>query len=37
MVVFVCCGDGFEECLRFGPKLGIFVGLVELDEVGVQM
>ena len=24
-------GDSFEEDLHWGPKLGVFVGLVELD------
>ena len=30
-----CDGDSFEEDLRCGPKLGVLVDLVELDEVGV--
>ena len=30
-----CCGDSFKEDLRCGPKLGVLVDLVELDEVGV--
>ena len=30
-----CGGDSFEEDLRCGPKLGVLVDLVELDEVGV--
>ena len=29
-----CGGDNFEEDLRCGPKLGVLVDLVELDEVG---
>ena len=30
-----CGGDSFEEDFRCGPKLGVSVDLVELDEVGV--
>ena len=30
-----CGGDSFEEDLRCGPKLGVLVDLVALDEVGV--
>ena len=30
-VVLFCCGDNFEEDLRWEPKLGVFVDLVELD------
>ena len=32
-VVLFCCGDNFEEDLLWEPTLGVFVGLVELDEV----
>ena len=32
MVVLFCCGDSFEEDLRYWTKLGVFVGLVELDD-----
>ena len=41
MVVLFCRGDSFEEGLRCGPKLGVFVELVELDDeidgVGVTL
>ena len=30
-------GDGFEEDLRCGPKLGLLVDLVELDGVGATL
>ena len=30
-----CGGDSFEEDQRCGPKLGVFVDLVELDRVSV--
>ena len=30
-----CGSDSFEEGLQCGPKLGVLVDLVELDEVGV--
>ena len=33
VVVPYCRGDSFEEDLRCGPKLGVLVDLVELDEV----
>ena len=32
-VVLFCCGDSFEEELRWEPRLGVFVYLVELDDV----
>ena len=32
-VVLFCCGDNFEEDLHWEPKLGVFVDLVELDDV----
>ena len=32
-VVLFCCGDSFEEDLRWEPKLGVFVDSVELDDV----
>ena len=32
-VVLFCYGDYFEEDLRWEPKLGVFVDLVELDDV----
>ena len=32
-VVLYCCGDNFEEDMRWEPKLGAFVDLVELDDV----
>ena len=32
-VVSFCCDDNFEEDLRWEPKLGIFVDLVELDDI----
>ena len=32
-VVLFCCGDNFEEDLRWEPKLGVFVDLVELNDV----
>ena len=32
-VVLFCCGDSFEEGLHWEPKLGLFVDLVELDDV----
>ena len=28
-----CCGDSFEENLRWEPRLGVFVDLVEFDDV----
>ena len=31
-VVLLCCGDNFEEDLRWDPKLEVFVDLVELDD-----
>ena len=41
MDVFFCRGDSFGEDLRWEPKLGVFVGLVELDDevngVGVTL
>ena len=30
--VLFCGGDSFEEDLRFGPTLGIFVDLVMFDD-----
>ena len=33
VVVLFCLGDSFEEDLRCGPKLGVFVDLMELDGV----
>ena len=30
-------GDSFEEDLRCGPKLRVFVDLVELDEIGMTL
>ena len=40
-VVLFCRGDSFEEDLRYGPRLGVFVDLVELDDevdgVGVTL
>ena len=30
--VLFCCGDSFEEDLRWKPKLGVFVDLVEFDD-----
>ena len=39
--VLFCRGDSFEEDLRWEPKLGVFVGLVGLDDevdgVGVTL
>ena len=32
-VVLFCCGDSFEEDLRWEPKQRFFVDLVELDDV----
>ena len=32
-VVFFCYGDNFEEVWRWESKLGVFVDLVELDDV----
>ena len=32
-VVLFCCGDNFEEDLRWEPKLEVFVDLAELDDV----
>ena len=32
VVVLFCRGDSFEEDLRWEPKLGFFVDLVELDD-----
>ena len=32
-VVLFCCGDIFEEDLHWEPRLGVFVDLVELDDV----
>ena len=32
-VVLFCCGDNFEEELRWEHKVGVFVNLVELDDV----
>ena len=32
-VVLFCCGDIFEEDLRWGPRLEVFADLVELDAV----
>ena len=38
MIVLCCCGgDRFEEDLCCGSTLGVFVDLVELDEVGVTL
>ena len=31
--VLFCCGDSFEEDLRWVPRLGVFVDLVEFDDV----
>ena len=31
--VLFCCGDSFEEDLPWEPRLGVFVDLVELDDV----
>ena len=31
--VLFCCGDSFKEDLRWEPRLGVFVDLVELDDV----
>ena len=31
--VLFCCGDSFEEDLRWEPRLGVFVDLVEFDDV----
>ena len=30
--VLFCCGDSLEEDLRWEPRLGVFVALVELDD-----
>ena len=30
---FFCCGDSLEEDLRWGPRLGVFVDLVEFEDV----
>ena len=39
--ILFCRGDSFEEDLRWKPKLGVFGGLVELndevDDVGVTL
>ena len=32
-VILFCCGDSSEEHLSFEPRLGVFVDLVELDDV----
>ena len=32
-VVLFCYGDNFKEYLHWEPKLGVFVALVELDDV----
>ena len=41
MDVLFCRGDSFEEDFRWEPKLGVFVGLVGLDDevdgVGVTL
>ena len=31
-VLFCCCGDGLEEDLRLGPRLGALVDLVEFED-----
>ena len=31
--VLFCFGDSFEEDLRWVPRLGVFVDLVEFDDV----
>ena len=31
-VVLFCCGDSLEEDLRWEPRLGFFVELVECDD-----
>ena len=40
-VVLFCCGDSFEEDLRWEPGLGVFVDLVEMgdeaNDVGVTL
>ena len=30
--VLFCCGDSFDEDLRWEPRLGAFVDLVEFDD-----
>ena len=37
VVLFCRVSDSFEEDLCCGPKLGVFVDLVELDEVGLTL
>ena len=32
-VVLFCCGDSYEDDLRWEPRLGVSVDLVELDDV----
>ena len=32
-VVLFCCGDSFEEDLRWEPRPGVFVDFVKLDDV----
>ena len=32
-VVLFCCGDNFNKDLHWEPKVGVFVDLVELDDV----
>ena len=31
--VLFCCGESFEEHLRWVPRLGVFMDLVEFDDV----
>ena len=31
--VLFCCGDSFEEDWHWVPRLGVFVDLVEFDDV----
>ena len=31
-MVWFCCGDIFEEDLRWEPRLGVFVDLMEMDD-----
>ena len=31
-VVLLCCGDSLEEDLRWEPRIGFFVELVECDD-----
>ena len=31
--VLFCCGDGFKQDLRWVPRLGVFVDLVEFGDV----